>query len=337
MTRSHLLAVCLFVAMSLGIIGHANATCNGSFVNPITDICWDCMFPLTIGDIEILPSDYQDTADNPASPICLCPRPPPQFVQIGIEVGFWEPVRLADVTHDPWCLVNLGGIQLVAPYETGQTDRQNSTGLSEKHKSSWNVHWYVYPVMYILEVLTDWVCEETGSFDIGYMTEIDPLWLDDQLAFLINPEAVLFDNPIAQAACAADCVAATTYLPLDPLFWCAGCQGSMYPLDGSISEQNSDIQGTQLMAERMAYKLHRELILWGTAGYEALCAKIPEPVIRKSQYRFQIVNPVPNSVGPDACLGIGGTTTLFEPFKMVPVSGENFGYLLWRKRNCCAF
>lgn len=27
--------------------------CTGSFVNPITDICWDCIFPISIGPIEV--------------------------------------------------------------------------------------------------------------------------------------------------------------------------------------------------------------------------------------------------------------------------------------------
>ena len=29
-------------------------TCAGKFVNPITDICWSCMFPFTIGSSAIL-------------------------------------------------------------------------------------------------------------------------------------------------------------------------------------------------------------------------------------------------------------------------------------------
>jgi conjugal transfer pilus assembly protein TraU len=46
------------------------------------------------------------------------------------------------------------------------------------------------------------------------------------LGFLQNPEAFLFGNLIAQAACAADSLATLTGLPLDSLFWCAGAQGA---------------------------------------------------------------------------------------------------------------
>src|SRR3546814_17195329 len=95
-------------------------------------------------------------------------------------------------------------------------------------------HWDVYLWLYWMEILTDFVCFEQASFDIAYMTEFYPLWQYDSLAALINPEAIIFANPLAKAACAGDCIAGTVNLPLDQLFWCAGCQGGMYPLNGKI-------------------------------------------------------------------------------------------------------
>ena len=45
-----LVAVLLLIA-GLALAGPAAAgpTCQGRFMNPITDICWSCVFPLTIG------------------------------------------------------------------------------------------------------------------------------------------------------------------------------------------------------------------------------------------------------------------------------------------------
>ena len=86
--------------------------CTGHFVNPITDICWSCLFPISIGGLKIWPSGRPDTA-NPALPICLCGLRP------GIAMGFWEPVRLADVSMKPWCFVNLGGIGLDPGFSIG--------------------------------------------------------------------------------------------------------------------------------------------------------------------------------------------------------------------------
>ena len=39
----------------------------------------------------------------------------------------------------------------------------------------------------------------------------------------------------AQALQAADCVAATTKLPLDEVFWNCGCHGSLYTISGTVS------------------------------------------------------------------------------------------------------
>src|SRR3546814_8613700 len=86
-----------------------------------------------------------------------------------------------------------------------------------------------------MEIVADFLCLESGSIDILYISEIDPLWQDSELTAIINPEAVLFANPLALAACAADCVASPAKLPIDEMFWCAGCQGSMYPMNGNVS------------------------------------------------------------------------------------------------------
>ncbi|EFH6115584.1 fertility inhibition protein FinO [Escherichia coli] len=31
----------------------ADSACEGRFVNPITDICWSCIFPLSLGSIKV--------------------------------------------------------------------------------------------------------------------------------------------------------------------------------------------------------------------------------------------------------------------------------------------
>src|SRR3546814_12717203 len=102
------------------------------------------------------------------------------------------------------------------------------------------------------------------------MTEVDPLWQDDSLAALINPEAIIFANPLAKAACAGDCIAGTVNLPLDQLFWCAGCQGGMYPLNGNIPASIGHVQSSRLALSRFAYKMHRQALAWGTMGSAGL-------------------------------------------------------------------
>ena len=312
----------VLIAISLSV-NPAFSKCTGKFVNPITDICWECIFPISIGSVKVLEGSNPDTA-NPSSPVCACGAPVPR---IGLAAGFWEPVRLVDVTKRPFCFPNLGGIELNPGVNIGTGTAPHS---SKAGVASWHVHWYVYPIMYWLELLTDFVCLENSSFDIAYMSELDPTWLDDSLSFILNPEATLFGTPVAQAACSADCVAASIGKPLDTLYWCAGCQGSMFPLTGHDGAHSTSVQSAMLMVERFAFKMHREMLEWGTSGRKGLCSKYPMPNMKKSQYRAQLTVPTPSD-----CHAFGKSTTLYESNKEVPVVGEDFGFLVWRKRNCC--
>ncbi len=323
----------LSIFSSMAFADAPQKLCHGSFVNPITDVCWDCLFPMTIGSTSVFSGSEPDT-DNPSNPVCMCPRYP--VVQVGISFGFWEPMALVDVSRYPFCMVNLGGMQLQvdSSYNMGNVESANS----DQNNSFYYVHWYIYPLLYWLNLITDAVCIEKSDFDIAYMTELDPTWRDDELSFLLNPEDVLFANPISQMACAADSIkTAAGGLPIDPLFWCAGSQGNMYPLTGHVQEHVGGVQASTLIAERMTYKMHREGLVWDStsAGGTALCYEYPTPIIPKSRYRYQMVNPVPTT-GDGGCFPFGHTTATWGAGHEYPYAGEDFGYLIWRKRNCCA-
>ncbi len=332
MRRLKLLSLCALSVVSLSCM-NVHAECQGKFVNPITDICWSCLFPITIGGIKV--TGGREDTPNPHTLICACPRPPLPFPVPGIPISFWEPVRLVDVSRTPYCLVNMGGIKIANPSGeskgAGSVAHGSGNNRSLKH-SFYQVHWYVYPVIYWLELLVDFICIEKNGFDIAYLTELDPFWNDDETSFIINPEAILFANPIAQAACAADCVASSTGFPFDALFWCGGCQGSLYPFSGSISAHVGGVQASLLATQRMIAKLHREFLLWGYMGQEAFCSKYPMPIIRKTQYKTQMVYPIPSTKG---CQPLGRSEVLWGSGKEFPYKGEDFGYLIWRKRNCC--
>ena len=111
----------LLIITTIIISNAANAKkCTGQFVNPITDINWSCMFPITIGSMEIVGSDLADT-ENPSSPVCICPKfgiPVP-----GIVGGYWEPARLVDVSAEHYCFVNLGGLEIDMGFERSQGGR----------------------------------------------------------------------------------------------------------------------------------------------------------------------------------------------------------------------
>lgn len=307
--------------------------CTGRFVNPITDICWSCLFPITISGMRVTPSG-EDT-HNSKRLGCTCPMAMPPYRRVGLPITFWEPARLVDVTRTPYCLVNMGGALLLNRGVKGHGGVANSH--SQKVRNSfYHVHWYIYPLIYWLELLTDFICLERAAFDVAYITEIDPLWNNDETAFILNPEAILFGNPIAQAACAADCVSASTGFSHDFLFWCGGCQGSLYPFTGTVSAHVGGVQASLLTTQRLMAKLHRQGMLHGTMGKQGLCDKYPMPIIKKTQYKTQMVYPIPSATSKN-CQPLGRSETLWASGREFPYQGEDFGYLIWRKRSCCMF
>ncbi len=273
-------------------------------------------------------SKVPDTA-NPSMPIQICPAPPPLFRRIGLAIGYWEPMALTDVTRSPGCMVNLG-FSLPAFGKTAQGTAKKDE--KQVNGAFYHVHWYKYPLTYWLNIITSLGCLEGGDLDIAYLSEIDPTWTDSSLTTILNPEAVIFANPIAQGACAADAIASAFNMPLDVLFWCAGSQGSMYPFNGWVSNESSPLQSSLLVSERMAFKLHRQGMIMETIGKNnAVCNEYPSPILPKERWRYQMVNMYPDS---GQCHPFGRSVTRWETGKNPPNTKKNFGYLMWRKRNC---
>lgn len=335
----------IFFIVIFPILVKADPTCKGKFVNPITDICWSCIMPISIGNINFGTSGLapkRRDIKNPSCPLCVCMKgglPVP-----GVSIGFWEPVRLVDITRTPYCMTNLGGLSLgnnterITSYNSSYQDRH-------VHSSFYHLHYYIFPLIYWLELITDFVCLEQSSFDVAYMSEFDVTWNDEKLQSLLNPEAFLFGNPIAQAACGIDCAAATVKTPLDSMFWCAGCLGNLYPLSGESSDHIGGIQTSSLLTARILAKMHRLGLAWETStdentslsGSGKLCTKTIALRTKKSQYKLQLTNPrSTNGRGDLGCWPLGLCDMLYSPGNEYPNDGQDFGYLIWRKRNCCA-
>lgn len=299
----------------------------GDMINPITDVCWECIFPITLSGINVTPNSPDFSSYK--TPACICAGTPPK---IGLPITFWEPARMIDVTRHAYKLVGLGGIKLGTD---NIKNRGNVSAVDEIPSSTsfHHVHYYVYPIFSLLGILTDFQCVETGDLDVAYMSEFDPLWGDDNLQNIFNPEAFLFSSQLAQLACVADCTQSSLNKPADKLFWCAGCQGSLYPFVGHISHHTGPLQASSLLVHRCLAKLHRMGVV---KGYEAtdFCEARVMPIIKKSLYKTQLVKPIPQTSG--SCHALGKSDQLWGVGKTYPAGGEDdFVYLIWIKKQCC--
>jgi len=318
----------------------ASQNCTGKFPNFITDICWSCVFPLRFFGSASITKGQEDTKTLENTHVCNC------GMDFGVPISFWEPSRLVDVVRAPYCLTNLGGVQPAAGpnkhQDGGYVKRDDQVAdngggvILGMDTSFWHVHWYISPLMLILDLVTETRCLENQGFDIAYLSEVDPTHDDEDLENILTPDAFLFGNVLAQSACAADCVAATNGFGSNTMFWCAGCNGGLYPLAGMVKSHVGNIQATSLMAQRIATKLHRAGSQWASTGKRGLCGYYPQFIMDKTLYKYAVINPVPQTekINGRCCQPFGRTTTVFGANKDIP-GKENFGYLIYRKRDCC--
>lgn len=315
----------------------AHAVCVSKPHNPFTEICWQCMFPFKIGGVTVAasPNDVPDAPDLASSPVCVCPVPPPVFARIGIPVSFWEPARYIEVVKDAYCFPSIGtGLSPVNPgFQNGGSEDGGTT--QEGMSTFFQAHYAIYPIWTIMEAFTDFVCLEASGFDMAYMTEVDPTWNDDLFAQIIYPETLLFANMPAQLSCIADSVSANAGLPLSPLYWCLGSEGSTYPMSGNINDDNL-VQASLAAASRLVYKMGRIGVICDVGLHYCTC--IPTPIWVKHNYRFSLAKPVTGF----QCVPPGRSALLWGSGKNPPLpitgdSPDNFMYIVFRKRACCAF
>lgn len=321
--------------------------CENKFPDLFKDICWKCMFPIRIGGRKIMdtgsmPDNISELTGNiddynPDKYLCSC-KDSDDVTYYGVMVSFWEPVRVMEVVPKPGCFNFLFGMDLSSVLVDGYgTKGQAQTTALEK--SFQQVHYIHAPLMQILEIFgmadfcADWLL--TG-LDIAYMTEVDPVWNNEELDILVRAEAAVFGNPIAQALCAVDCLAASVGYPLNPLFWCAGCWGGTYPMSGNVLHVGSPVTVSSLQMTKLLARLTRYPVPpaqeYDTSSVIAECGAVYRPVIKKSQYRINTLNPIAESTSFHT---IGASSLTWGEWRNIPATGENHTFVVWRKRNCC--
>lgn len=275
--------------------------------------------------------------DAVAAPTCVCPgrifgTPTP-----GVTLGYWEPSHLLERTRTPYCSPTLG--TTLASTDASTLDIRNFGGHTDVTDGDdggayYNLHIFRFPLGAILDMVTDSVCVSDSGYDLDllYLSEIDPTWTNDELALVTTPEAALFANPVAIAACLADAGAATSYKPLEALFWCAGAWGQLYPLSGHTPASGSPPREAALAGTRGLAAMHRRGLFPKTMGDSAVCANHPFPTLLKQQYKLQTFFPVPELVSNH---WIGASTVRWGEWRNVPVTGEDFVDVVSRWEDCC--
>ena len=279
---------------------------SGEPFNPVMDIHWD--------EIEFR-----------IEGICICPRPPPIFYELGIILSYWEPFLLEDTVsqanYSPFLGTSIG------PSLIDELGGKNSSAdaVDIANESTFaQAHAYLLPLMY----------GGCSRSDYGmWWSEFDVQWQNDLLSAIIHPEAALYANKAMQMACMADAAAVNIGYPLDFMPWCIGSSGSAYPMTGHV-DNDSIVQANNSAASRLLYKLNRIMMICDPA--DNLCGCNPTPVWIKSHYKMHVVRPDDRSpaypVGKSAKFY---DTGLNPPYMGAKGSNDEFLWVVYRKHRCC--
>jgi conjugal transfer pilus assembly protein TraU len=314
-------------AVAVLCMGRAEARCNDDdFINPVSDIVWDCIFPISIMGI---PLDFGDhPPDNQSSGIfCQCTGQ--GIYGIGFLVGFWEPARMIDTVKDPWCFPGLG-----MDMDLGEVGWGYYGGGSYSHKATRNIafqhyHWYVMPIWAMLDLFTDIPCiSDETTFDLAVVSEVMPQWADDFTAEEYYPETSLMANPYTVLACIADAAASAVQRPIDFLYWCMGAWGTTYPMTGHITAKDYVAANAGIAAKAMYSQARVAQLADRAVDY---CGASYMPMWVKSHWRIQEVDPIADN----RCHLIGHPGIIWTHKKNKVVGGDNFSWVVFRKVECC--
>lgn len=323
-----------------GDSGSSNKKIAPGMEKLLTEYCFDCAFPITIGGVAT-GSSRNVPSESYKPTLCWCKHvfgiPIP-----GVPYGAWIPERMIETVRLPYDSPifgkNIGPKKKISATTLGalhgepahDTDSPNSNGF-------YNVHVVPYPVGKLYSSLLSMGClsdTDGGNGDL-YLSEIDPTWTADPLALFDTPEAALFASMPAQLACIADAVAADIKEPINVLFWCMGSWSSAYPQAGSVNASDAPRQSA-IAAAHMIALMQRRALINETMGSGAICGAHPNPMLIKSMFKLEQLYPVPEVNGDH---WIGEDPNLWGEYRYLqpPGDGENFVQLNWQWVDCCMY
>lgn len=331
------------LALTAGLFGaaHSQTTtastpvehiCESAAFNPMSDVDWNYMYPITIAGA------IMGTQNGPPvplmammPPVCVCPTWF-GFTMTGIGITYWSPNYLYEVERRPGCSTSTGGSMVLSGYGLLHSEQSENHLNQGKGANRMQIHYYHYPLFSMIEGMAAVNCHQIGDAGIGYMTEFDTFWQNDEWGAIFSPEAGIFATVTAAFTCAIDTVASSLGYTLDPLFWCSGAWGTVYPLSGNSSHSGNSFAMNNSLAAKFLYRQHRLGLAQQTIGPTAVCNSHPNPIWVKSQYRFNQVLPIARR---GKAVATGGNGWLqFPPVHNVPTQ-EHTVNLIWQGMQCC--
>lgn len=204
--------------------------------------------------------------------------------------------------------------------------------LEERH--SYQVH-FIPPSIIINEIMREILatCFVPKKDNIISFSEFSPIYQNDFLSAIFNPETILTANPIATQSCMAESASLQGKINIDSLFWCAGSWGHLFPISQNVgSGDRLSAQG--LITSRKLYSMFKKGQLLNTSGphmTQGACLPTYSPILPKSQ--INLVPLYPSSGKRKFPIGYSSKNFSLSSQKFKSKSFQIYG--VYQKTNCC--
>ena len=261
----------------------------------------------------------------------------PVDCRVGTLIRFWEPHRIIETVKDPFCSPtgSISNLLSAAAEAAGPLDNIYLRGTHADHANTESatvfaqVHYLTHPMLDAVITEMDMICRQFSDTKMEYISEIDSEW-QGIYGSMWWPEAGMFATLPMVEACMADAASAQFGAPIDALYWCLGAWGMLFNMNGHFNQDEYTTGNAGLAARTIAHMGRRGLLMDAAS---VPCYAVPMPVWIKSYFKLQPLRP---SVRPFK-IPIGMNPLFWGAgLNSVGLTGDNFAWLLWRLRICCA-
>lgn len=326
----------------------------------------DNMLPIKIGAIEI--DNINDAqggitdmggmngnngSNTDGAFLCMCQVPPPIFERLGVTMSFWNNVGMIDTSSIPYCFPQLGTYLPLGDAVGGSLEAltgkagiggvnqfgKRSGGGKQKGDQFVSAHTHFASYTNMMKIVSDAIFTMCFSADMTtnispQMSEVFFWWQNDEWGVLKNPEALLVANPIATAACMAESLSVSLIgTSLDPLFWCMGSWGSLYPITMNVGS-GTPLTSYAMLAARNLSERFQTAQLMDTTGYQMLngyCQPYPTYFIPKTDVNIYPIWPQKY----DNRFPLGYPSEVWGFGLDNPANIGVMTWMIYQKRDCC--
>lgn len=328
--RKTLIFICaLFYSASVSAAG-LDGVCQGDFFNPVSDPNWNNAFPIVIFGKAWGGSNSDNPPEMSTSTLCNCPSILLGGMNVpGINVTYWRPNKVLDISRVPGCSPSLGGTVLIPGYERNFASSGHKDNTSTRNIMEWD-----YDVLGVLRILEALACNKVSSISLAYDSSLDPTMNSLPSGATGESEAVtFFANLPMLLACFADTVASYVYHPLTFLPQCHGAQTPSFGFSNKRANQPGAAHNNYNHVVAHLQKQAARFQEWVTIGPTAQCVSHPFYFMMKGGYRFNRIYPF--SQTGDSLYGIGDPLIAKDILPAnIPFKSDG-SFLVWKGVQCC--